>query len=87
MKITETHLDILECGASSTPVRWEHKWIINGEPVTRQVNALKRHGLLECVTYAGGTAYTHKTDKGQDILSAHGRGAHGRAKARIGGAS
>ena len=74
MKLTETHLEILDRGATGQQINWEARWVCNGRPVTRQVKALKRNGLVETTWYRNGGA-TSPTEAGREALAKSGYGA------------
>jgi hypothetical protein len=49
-------------------IRYRWTWLIDGEPVTRQVAALMDRGLLKATYYRGGRGTAHITDAGRAAL-------------------
>jgi hypothetical protein len=43
-------------------------WVRNGESATRQVNKLKKHGLVGATYFSGGRASVYATELGQDEI-------------------
>lgn len=69
MKLSETHIRILEEGADGHCYRGVWRWTLkDNTPVTRQVNAMKRNGLIEGMYFTGGRGSMSATDKGRDVL-------------------
>ena len=50
-KFTDDQLKVLEQGASGAFYQYRHVWTINGRPVGRAVNALKKRGLVSVTEY------------------------------------
>lgn len=46
-------------------IRWEWKYLLDGEPVTRAVKTLKRRGLVSFLTFSGGKQAVNLTDEGR----------------------
>jgi hypothetical protein len=46
-------------------IRGVWTFLVQGEPVTRAVNTLKRRGLIDISYYMGGKAGVNLTDKGR----------------------
>lgn len=63
LKLTERHKEILEHGAEGACISWQWRWLLNGQPVTRQVNSLIKHGYLSPLYFSGGRAIVCKTEK------------------------
>ena len=57
-KLTEIDKMVLRKGATGRPVEWSFRWDCEGKSVTRQVNKLRKAGLIN-VTYFSGYAYAH----------------------------
>jgi hypothetical protein len=49
-------------------IRHRWTWLVDGEPVTRQVAALMDRGLMKAAYYRGGAATASITDAGRAAL-------------------
>ncbi len=49
-------------------IRYVWVWLVNGVPVTRQVNALMKRGWMHASYYRGGQATASVTDAGRIAL-------------------
>jgi hypothetical protein len=49
-------------------IRYRWTWLIDGEPVTRQVQTLLERGLMRAAYYSGGKASASVTDLGRVAL-------------------
>jgi hypothetical protein len=49
-------------------IRYVWVWLVNEVPVTRQVNALTKRGLMDASYYRGGQATASVTDAGRIAL-------------------
>jgi hypothetical protein len=68
MRFTDTHKSIIERGATGHCVRWVWHWVLDGQPVTRQVNFLIKRGLIEA-TYFRSSASTSATESGREAIA------------------
>jgi hypothetical protein len=49
-------------------IRYQWSWIADGVPVTREVKALMKRGLMDASYYSGGRAAAHITAAGKAML-------------------
>ena len=72
IKMTENRRAVLEGRARGTAYNCMWLWTIPpGEAVTRDVNLLKKRGLVDCQYYSGGKAGCNATEAGLAFLAAH----------------
>lgn len=68
MTLTEKQREVLERGAEGHCYRGVWRWNRGHEPVTREVNALMKRGLLDGIYFSGGKAAANATDAGRALI-------------------
>ncbi len=68
MKLTEKQREVLERGAGGDCYRGVWRWKMGHEPVTREVNALMKKGLMDGIYFSGGSAGANATDAGRKLI-------------------
>lgn len=58
-----------ESGISGVQIRYVWTWRVGSQIVTRQVNRLRRKGLLDIIAFRGGNGAANLTDAGRAYLS------------------
>jgi len=66
----ETLAKIAESGCSGICIRYTWAFQIDGDFVTRQVNQLRKKGMVDMLAFRGGRAAINVTDKGRAALAA-----------------
>lgn len=67
-KLSNRKLLVLQDGAEGFCIRGAWSWKVGFEPVTREVNSLRKSGLVSCTYYRGGKAGAWPTEAGQKLL-------------------
>jgi hypothetical protein len=67
-KLSETQLSILRRGANGVCIKYEWRWLLDGRPVTRQVNGLIKRGLMDATYFRDGAA-VNPTEAGRRVLA------------------
>lgn len=71
MALTEKQIEVIDRGAEGFCYRGLWKWTMCGDPVTREVNTLKKRGLIDCIYFSGGKAAANATDEGRLAIGKH----------------
>jgi molybdenum-dependent DNA-binding transcriptional regulator ModE len=70
MKLTTKQREVLMARSiEGVCVHYRWMWLLNGEPVTRQVRALLNRGLMTSTYYSGGKGATNLTDAGRRVVA------------------
>jgi hypothetical protein len=67
--VTKSQLAVLRRGwVDGVCIKYEWTWLVDGHPVTRQVNSLLRKGMMELVAYPHGRGTVYITAFGRATM-------------------